>query len=202
MRIRVLAMVAALIASNGFALETWKIDPDHSSARFQVRHLMISNVSGEITGINGKFLMNGDDVKSLTVEATLDMKTLTTHHGKRDEHLRSDDFFSTNKFPTMKFKSKKITDVAGDTFKVVGDLTIRDKTKEVTLDSKGFSATVKDPWGNTKRGFLATTTINRKDWGIVWNKTLDGGGVAVGDDVNVTIELELQRDLDAKPKKS
>lgn len=200
MRIRALAMVAVLAASNLFAADTWKIDPEHSTARFQVRHLMISNVSGEITGINGKFTMNGDDVKTLTMDGTLDMKSLTTHSAKRDEHLRSDDFFGTAKFPTMKFKSKKVTDVAGDSFKVVGDLTIKDKTKEVTLDSKGFTPTVKDPWGNTKRGFMATTTINRKDWGITWNKTLDGGGVAVGDDVNVTIEFELQKE-EAKAKK-
>jgi polyisoprenoid-binding protein YceI len=201
MRIRALAIVAVLAAANSFALDTWKIDAEHSTARFQVRHLMISNVSGEITGISGKFTMNGDDVKSLTMDGTLDMKTLTTHSTKRDEHLRSDDFFATNKYPTMKFKSKKVTDVAGDSFKVVGDLTIKDKTKEVTLDSKGFTPTVKDPWGNTKRGFTATTTINRKDWGINWNKTLDGGGVAVGDDVNVTIEFELQKEGDAKTKK-
>ncbi len=201
MLIRTLAMVAVLATSNVFALDTWKIDSEHSTGRFQVRHLMISNVSGEITGITGKFTMNGDDVKTLTVDGSMDMKTLTTHSAKRDEHLRGDDFFAVNKFPTMKFKSKKVTDVAGDSFKVVGDLTIKGTTKEVTLDSKGFTPTIKDPWGNTKRGFSASTTINRKDWGITWNKTLDGGGVAVGDDVGVTVEFELQKEGEAKAKK-
>lgn len=193
MRVRALVLAAVLPLAAIAAPEKWTIDEAHSTARFQVKHLMISNVSGEIGGVKGAFTLDGSDLTKLSADATLDARTVNTNNKQRDEHLKGPDFFNTAKWTTMKFKSKKVTDVSGETFKLVGDLTIRDKTKEVTLDVTSFTAPVKDPWGNMKRGFTATTKLNRKEFGMAWNKQLDNGGMVVSEDINVTIEFELQQ---------
>ena len=186
------ALLAALAAFPAFAAETWNIDDTHSAGKFKVKHLMITNVNGEIGGMKGTCTTEGEDLAKFKCDATLDMKTVNTNNAKRDDHLRNSDFFDVKKFPKMTFKTKKVTDVSGTKFKLVGDLTIKDKTKEVVLDSE-LTPAIKDPWGNTKRGYTGTTKINRKDFGVTWNKTLDGGGVAVGDEVDVTIDMELQQ---------
>ena len=171
----------------------WVSDQAHSSAHFKIKHMMISNVTGDITGVDAKIDLNEKDITKSTVEATLDLKTINTNNAKRDEHLRSPDFFDTTKFPTIKFVSKKIAKVGKDQLKVSGDLTIRDISKPVTLDVTGPTAGFKDPWGNMKRGLSASTKINRKDFGLTWNKALETGGVVVSEDVKIEIELELQQ---------
>ncbi len=170
---------------------TWQIDPDHSSFQFKVRHMTVSNVTGEFKKVNGVVTMEGNDPTGLKVELTLDAASVNTDHAKRDEHLRSEDFFDVAKHPTVTFISKKMIRVDENRLKVVGDLTIRGVTKEITVDVEGPTPEVKDPGGNIRRGATGTSKINRKDFGMVWHKVLDNGGLVVGDDVNISVEVEL-----------
>jgi len=189
-----LVFSVASFAKDKAAAETWNIDTAHSSAKFKIKHMTISTVSGAIGNVQGAFtLEDPKNVKTLKMEANLDMKTINTNDAKRDEHLRNPDFFDAAKYPTMKFVSKEIVPTSGGKFKVVGDLTIKDVTKPVTLESDGLTPAVKDPWGNEKRGFAAKGKINRKDWGITYNKKLDSGGWIIGEDVNIEIEVELEK---------
>lgn len=170
--------------------ETWKIDPGHSSAQFKVKHLLVTWVRGNISGIQGTVESNEKDFTKSKVTATLDANTIDTNDPKRDEHLKSPDFFNVAKNPTIKFDSKSISGKSGH-FKLTGGLTLNGVTKDVVLKVDGPTKPVKSPYGDNRRGLSATTTINRKDFNIVWNKTLDGGGLAVGDTVDITIDLEL-----------
>jgi len=189
-----LAAAAVLVASLPVALAaTWEIDPSHSQADFSVKHLMITNVRGSFRGVKGTVDWDGKDPSTVKIDATVDVATVNTGEGKRDEHLKTPDFFDAAKHPTMTFKSKKATAASNGKFKVVGDLTLRGVTKEVTLDVDGPTPEIKDPWGNTKVGATATTKINRQDFGVSWNKALDAGGVVVSDSVTVTIDLELRK---------
>lgn len=169
---------------------SWEIDASHSVAAFSVRHLMVTNVRGELGKVSGTINLDDKDVTKSTVEATIEVAAINTRDAKRDEHLRSPDFFDVAKFPTLTFKSTKVEKV-GAGLKVTGTLTLRGVSKEVVLSVEGPAPAVKDPWGNTKSGFTATTKLNRKDFGVQWNKSIDGGGVVVGDEVSVTIELEV-----------
>ena len=180
-----------MILGSTASAANWIFDDAHSAADFSVRHMMITNVKGQMTGIKGVVDINDKDLSKSKVDVTLDVATITTMNTKRDEHLKGPDFFDAQKFPQIKFASKKV-EKSGDGLTVTGDLTIRGVTKPSVLKVEGPSAPVKDPWGKTKRGFTATTKINRKDFGVSWNKTLDGGGVVVGDDVKITIEGELE----------
>jgi polyisoprenoid-binding protein YceI len=194
MKLSLKSAVAALVLaapSAAFAAE-YVIDSAHSGASFSVKHLMVSNVRGTFANITGTVNYDEKDVTKSTVEATIDAKTIDTDEPKRDEHLRSPDFFDTEKFPTITFKSTKV-EKAGENLKVTGNLTLHGVTKPVVLDVEGMTQEVKDPWGNSKRGASATTKINRKDFGLTWNKALEAGGVAVGDDVKITIDLELNK---------
>jgi polyisoprenoid-binding protein YceI len=172
---------------------TYQIDPDHSSFQFTVRHMTVSNVRGEFKKVKGVVSIDGNELTSLKVEVTLDAASVNTDNAKRDDHLRSEDFFDVAKYPTITFASKKVTKVDENRLKVVGDLTIRGVTKEVTVDVDGPSPEVKDPGGNIRRGATGTLKINRKDFGMMWHKTLDNGGLVVGDDVNISVEVELVR---------
>ncbi len=176
-------------ASSAFA-GSWTFDDSHSAADFSVRHMMIANVKGQMRGIKGVVDIDDKDITKSKVDVTLDVATITTSDQKRDDHLKGPDFFDAQKFPTVKFVSKKV-EKSGNGLTVTGDLTIRGVTKTSVLAVEGPTAPIKDPWGKTKRGFTATTKINRKDFGVSWNKTLDGGGVVVGDEVKLTIEGEL-----------
>jgi polyisoprenoid-binding protein YceI len=169
----------------------WVFDESHSTVEFSVRHMMVSNVKGRMGGIKGTVEIDDKDLTKSKVEVTLDAATVNTENKKRDDHLRGPDFFDVQKYPQIKFLSKKVTKTK-DGLNVSGDLSIHGVTKTVDLAMEGPSAAVKDPWGNNKRGFSATTKINRKDFGVLWNKSLDGGGVVVSDDVKITIEAELQ----------
>jgi polyisoprenoid-binding protein YceI len=191
-RIAVIAGLAATVSlPAGAATSEWKIDPQHSSAQFSVRHMGISTVRGAFSKVNGTILLDDKDVTKSTVDVSIDVTTVDTREPARDNDLRSDKFFDVAHFPSMTFKSKKVEQVAPGKLKVTGDLTIRGATKEVVLDVEGPTAPMKDPWGLTRAAATATTKINRQDFGVKWNATLDNGGVVVGDDVNITIDTEM-----------
>lgn len=183
------ALFATTLAAPAARAEVWEFDASHTAATFQVRHMMVSNVRGEFGKVTGKVDWDGKDLTRATIEATIDASTINTREPKRDAHLRSPDFFDVAKHPALTFKSKKVTGGKGR-YKVVGDLTIRGVTKEVTLDVLGPSAPAKSPWGSTSVGVSATTKINREDFGLTWNKALEAGGVLVGKEVVITIDVE------------
>jgi polyisoprenoid-binding protein YceI len=183
---------AALAAPSLSHASDWTLDSAHSAAHFSVRHLMVSNVRGEMSHITGAIHLDDKDVSRSTVEATIDATTINTREEKRDQHLKSPDFFDVAKFPTLTFKSKKVARAGKGHLKVTGDLTLHGVTREVTLDVQE-EGEAKDPWGNVKAGYTATTRINRKDFGLTWNKALETGGVVVGDEVAITIDLEATK---------
>jgi len=170
---------------------TWEIDPAHSSFQFKVRHLTVSNVKGDFSKSRGVVVIDDKDITQLRVEVAIDAASVNTGHAQRDEHLRGPDFFDVSKHPTLTFVSKNVSKADGGRLKVTGDLTIHGVTREITVDVEGPTAEVKDPWGNFRRGATATTKINRKDFGLTWNKVLDGGGLVVADEVNIYVEVEL-----------
>jgi polyisoprenoid-binding protein YceI len=178
-------------ASQSIKPTQWQIDPAHSAAHFSVRHLMISNVRGEFTKLSGSALINPADPAKSSVEITIQAASLNTREPQRDEHLRSADFFDVVNHPTLTFRSKRIEALGAENFKLIGDLTIRGVTKEVTFDVEGPTASVKDPWGSIRAGVTASAKINRKDFGLAWNALTEAGGVVVGDEVKITIETEL-----------
>ena len=169
------------------------IDPSHSTAGFKVRHLMVSNVRGEFSGVSGTVVFDAEDSANSKVEAAIDATTIQTRDSQRDQHLKSADFFDVEKFPKITFISKKVMPIGDGEWRIVGDLTIHGVTREVDLEVEGPTPEVKDPWGNVKVGATATTKVNRKDFGLVWNVALEAGGVLVGEDVAIQLELELAR---------
>jgi polyisoprenoid-binding protein YceI len=173
------------------ATSTWQIDPQHSSAQFAVRHLGLSTVRGAFSKLSGTMVLDDQDITKSSVEVTIDVNTMDTREPDRDKDLRSERFFDVAHFPTMTFKSKKVEQLAPGKLRVTGELTIRGTSREVTLDVDGPTAPVKDPWGNQRLAATATTKINRQDYGVKWNAKLDNGGVVVGDDVNITLDVEM-----------
>lgn len=169
----------------------WQLDPAHSAAHFSVRHMMISNVRGELSKLTGNVVLDPADLTQSTVEVSIDTASINTREPQRDEHLRSADFFDVANHPQMTFRSKKIAKAGPDHFKVTGDLTIRGVAREETFDVEGPTPPVKDPWGNVRAGITATAKIKRKDFGLTWNALVEGGGVMVGDEISITIEAEL-----------
>ena len=169
----------------------WHIDPRHSLAQFSVRHMMLSKVRGQFTGISGTIVDAADDPKRSSVKAAIDVTTLITGDPQRDEHLRSPDFFDVANHPTMTFDSRSISG-SREQFKVTGDLTIRGQTREVTLDVT-FNGLGTNPLGQAVAGFTAVTQLNRKDFGLNWNMALEAGGFLVGDNATIEIELEAVR---------
>ncbi len=185
-------LVILLVMIPHFALATtWKIDPAHTNVEFKVRHLMISWVKGVFTDVNGTVVINEADLAGSTVKIQIATTSLNTNNKKRDDHLRSPDFFDTATYPVMIFVSRKVIVANGQPVNIVGDLTIRNITKEVSLEVEDLSQTVTDPWGNTRRGATASTKINRKDYGLTWNKVLEAGGVVVGDEIRISLEVEF-----------
>jgi len=184
-------LAAALSLPAAAATSNWQIDPQHSSAQFSVRHMAISTVRGAFNKVTGTIALDDKDIAKSTVDVTIDVTTVDTHEPSRDNDLRSDKFFDVAHFPTMTFKSKKVEQLAPGKLKVTGDLTIRGTTKEVVLDVDGPTAPIKDPWGFQRSAATATTKVNRQDFGVKWNATLDNGGVVVADDVSITIDVEM-----------
>ncbi len=193
-RIRTLSFVlwfALLTVSAAFSQSaTWNIDPQHSTAQFTVRHLAISNVSGNFTKLSGTVELNDKDITQSRVNAVIDVSSVDTRVADRDKDLRSSNFFDVEKYPTIEFKSKKIVNNGGK-LQLVGDLTMHGTTREVTLDVDGPTPELNDPWGNVRRGFSASTTVNRKDFGLTYNHALKTGEAVVGDNVKIQIDVEL-----------
>ncbi len=196
--ISVAALAATLSLPAAAATSTWQIDPNHSAAQFAVRHLAISTVRGAFTKVNGTIQFDDKDISKSSVEVTIDADSVDTRVPNRDKDLRSDHFFDVQKYPTITFKSTKVEQVEPGKLKVTGDLTIHGVTKPVVLDVEGPTAAVKDPWGNQRAAANASTKINRQDYGVKWNATMDGGGLVVGDDVAITIDLEMVQKPAAK----
>ena len=190
---RLIASAAvALLSFPAVAATTWEIDPAHSSVTFSVKHMMVSTVRGEFGKLSGTVTTDGKDLTKATVEAAIDVTSINTRDAKRDGHLKSADFFDAEKYPSATFKSKKVAK-AGKGLKITGDLTLHGVTKEVVLEVTGPSAETKTPFGTTIMSASATTTIKRKDFGVSWNKALDGGGLLVGEEVPLAIDLELTK---------
>ncbi len=194
MRRTMFVMAAVVAAAPGWAgASVWQIDPVHSSAQFAVRHLRVSTVRGTLGNVTGTVALDDADLTRSSVDASVDASTIDTREPKRDAHLKSPDFFDVAKYPVITFKSKQVKKIDGSKFEVLGDLTLHGVTKEVALNVEGSPQPFKDPNGKFRIGGVATTKLNRKDFNIVWNKSMDGGGVVVGDDVDVTIDLEMIR---------
>jgi polyisoprenoid-binding protein YceI len=172
------------------ATTTWTIDPSHSEVGFSVKHLMISTVRGRFAAVTGTIAFADDDFADASADVRIDAVSIDTREAKRDEHLRSADFFDVETFPALTFRSRAVRGAAGQAFQLVGDLTIKDTTREVVLDVV-FEGTQTDPWGQQKSGFSATTTISRSAFGLTWNAALETGGVLVGDDVKITLDVQL-----------
>jgi polyisoprenoid-binding protein YceI len=171
------------------AQETFNIDVDHSEVGFAVRHLMVSTVKGSFRRVTGKIVLDTRDITKSYVEAEIDADSIDTRQEQRDTHLRSADFFDAATYPTLVFKSRTIQTGRDGKFVVVGDLTIRDVTKQVTLDVDQLSRG-NDPWGGERIGFTAHTSIDRTDYGLTWNQVLETGGIAVSNEVKITLEIE------------
>jgi polyisoprenoid-binding protein YceI len=169
---------------------TWKIDPAHSSAHFVVRHMMITNVRGGFSGVQGTAVYDPADLNGSSVDVTIDKNTLSTGDTNRDTHVKSAEFLDVENYPTITFKSKKITK-DGDGLKIAGDLTLHGVTKEVTLNVDGPTEEQKDPWGNIRVGASATTKIKRSDFGLTWNAALETGGIMLGDDLKLELDVSL-----------
>ena len=188
------AVFAGALAAPAYAQSvTWTIDPGHSSAQFTVRHMVVANVRGEFDGPTGTVTFDPADLHTLKVDASFDTKSVNTRNADRDKDLRSDLFFDVAKFPKMTFKSKRAEPGAAGHLKLIGDLTIKGVTKEVTLEVEGPSPEIKDIWGERRIGATATTTLDRRQFGLVYNRMLEGGGAVVGDAITVTIDLEMTR---------
>lgn len=171
------------------AKSIWNIDTAHSNVGFSIRHLMVSKVRGNFASYRGQIELEGDSLVPSSVEVTIDTASIDTAVADRDNHLRSGDFFDVERFPAMTFKSKRVEKVSGEELRLVGDLTIRDVTKEVSLDVEvGGKQT--DPWGNERVGYSAKTKIDRKEFGLTWSQALETGGFVVGDKVEITLDVE------------
>ena len=171
---------------------SWSVDPMHTQVEFSAKHMGIMTVKGQITGVQAVIDFNEDDFTASSVEATIDARTLSTHDKQRDGHLKSPDFLDVEQFPTITFKSTRIEHAAHDQYRMTGDLTIKDVTRPVSLEVV-YSGQAKDPMGSMHAGFSAYTSINRKDWGLNWNVALEAGGLLVGDQIKIALEIEAVR---------
>lgn len=189
-RLAVIFLLISFISIN--AQTKWNIDKAHSKVLFSVTHLVISEVTGEFKGFTGSVETAKDDFSDAKIDFTVDVNSISTDNDMRDKHLKSDDFFNAEKFPQITFKGKTLKKVNGNNYKLTGDFTIRDVTKQVTLDVI-YNGTIKDPYGNTKAGFKIIGQINRFDYNLKWNALIEAGGAVVGKTVTMTVNLELQK---------
>ncbi|MDJ0753176.1 MAG: YceI family protein [Ardenticatenaceae bacterium] len=177
---------------------SWQIDPAHSEILFSARHMMISKVRGQFESFSGSVNFDPENMTATTVEVTIDASSINTRNEQRDGHLMSPDFLDAGNFPQLSFKSTSVDQLSDTTGKLHGDLTIRGVTKPVTLDVE-YAGTALSPWGTTSAGFSAAVKINRKDWGLTWNQALETGGLLVGEEISIAIELELMKQPEAAP---
>ena len=188
------SLLIGLVGAPMFAhASDWAVDTVHSEVGFKVKHLMVSNVRGRFSKFDGKLDFNDKDIRKSSVEVTIDVGSIDTGNAKRDGHLKSPDFFNAGKYPAITFKSTKVARAGEGKLKVTGDLTMHGTTRSVVLDVDGPTDAVKDPWGNTKRGVSATTKISRKAFGLKWNQLTEAGGVVVGDEIEISLEIELNK---------
>lgn len=192
-RLLVFVLSAALLAPLNVLAATYTLDPAHTTIGFKAKHLMISNVKGVFEKFRGTVAIDESDITKSKVNVIIELASINTNIAKRDEHLRSGDFFDVAKFPVMTFDSTKVEKTGAGTLKVTGNLTIKGVTKQVILAVDGPSGEIKSPQGVTKRGASAVATINRLDFGVSWNKKLDAGGVVVGEEVQISVDAELDR---------
>jgi polyisoprenoid-binding protein YceI len=185
-------LVVSAPVKKSAAAETWVLDNTHSAVKFSVTHLVVSEVEGNFKLYNGSLSTAKSDFSDAKINFTVDVSSVNTDNENRDKHLKSDDFFNAEKFPQMKFESTSFQPLGGNKYALKGNLTIRDITKPVTFDVT-FGGTVKDPWGNTKAGFKAKTTINRFDYNLKWNAATEAGGLVVSKEVEVTVNAELKK---------
>ena len=169
----------------------WNIDPAHSRAEFKIKHMMISNVKGSFSGLAGTLIEHPADPAADSIEASVEISTLSTGDEQRDAHLKSADFFDLEQSPKMSFKSTEVVKHSEEDYSVTGDLTLHGVTKAIVFAVAGPSKPAKDPWGNTRIGLSATTKINRKDFGLVWNAALESGGILVGEDVQISLDVQF-----------
>ena len=179
------------IAAPQAAVTTWNIDPVHSVAEFKVKHMMISNVKGQFTSVKGVLALDETDLTKSHVEASVEAASITTRDAQRDTHLKSADFLDVEKFPTLSFRSTRISRTGAGELAVAGDLTIHGVARNAIFTVEGPTPPAKDPWGNTRLGLSATTKISRKDFGLNWNATLETGGILVGDEVTITFDVQF-----------
>jgi polyisoprenoid-binding protein YceI len=191
-RFTILFTILALFVGTAGA-ETWSFDKPHSNIGFSVRHMVISKVKGSFSDYSGQVVFDGKNMSEGSVEITIQVASIDTDNEQRDDHLRSADFFDVEKYPTITFKSTNITPGEDNTFTMVGDLTMKDVTKEVTLVGE-FGGSLEDPWGNTRAGFSAETTINRQDFNVSWSNALKDGSLVVSDNVEIILDVELIMD--------
>jgi polyisoprenoid-binding protein YceI len=194
------ASALSLASAPAFAQgSTWQIDTAHTSAQFAVRHMMVSTVRGQFNKTTGTVAWNGKDFAGASVDVVVDAASINTREPRRDDHLRSADFFDVANYPTLSFKSTKIEPAGPGKLKMTGDLTMRGVTKQVVFDVEGPTEALKEPNG-LRVGASATTKISRKDFGLTWNRAIEAGGVAVSDEVAITIDLELVNRAEAEVK--
>ncbi len=193
LRCFLLTIAAAAALTRVANAATFEIDPTHTEAQFAVRHLMLSTVRGHLGKVTGTVTLDETDVTKSSVEASIDASGIDTREPKRDEHLKGPDFLDVGRHSVITFKSKQVSKAVGGTFRVSGDLTIRGVTKDVVLVAEGSPEPVNDPFGNVKLGGVVRAKINRQDFGVAWSKTLDSGGLVVGNDVDITIDVELSK---------
>jgi polyisoprenoid-binding protein YceI len=172
-------------------VSTWTLDPVHSVAEFKVKHMMISNVKGQFTGISGELTFDDAEIANSRVEASIDASSINTRDPQRDTHLKSADFFEVEKYPALTFQSTSVKRTGEDELAVTGDLTIHGVTRQVTFRVEGPTAPGRDPWGNTRVGLSASTKINRKDFGLTWNAALEAGGILLGDEITITLDVQF-----------
>jgi polyisoprenoid-binding protein YceI len=177
------------------ASTTWQLDPAHTNVEFSVKHLMLARVKGRFTGVAGTVMLAAEPTAS-TVEVVIDAASIDTREAKRDAHLRSADFFDVERFPTITFRSSDVRPAGAGDLRIVGDLTIRDVTREVTLEVTDEGRGT-DPWGGERAGFSATAVIDRRDFGLTWNQALETGGVLVGNEIRISLEVELVKQASA-----
>jgi polyisoprenoid-binding protein YceI len=181
-----------MVASAPSGLATYAIDPSHSEIEFGIRHMVVSTTKGRFRTFSGEITFDPQNIAASSVKVTIDADSIDTRDAKRDEHLRSNDFFGVGDNPQITFVSSRVVPAGGDKFDVIGDLTIAGITKEVTLSAE-FNGVETSPWGSQVVGFSATTELNRKDYGVNWNAALESGGFVVGDRVKISLEVEAMK---------
>lgn len=185
-----IAFALLLTARLGLAQNAWKLDNSHSNINFEVSHMVISTTTGQFKSFQIDFTQGKDDFSGSQINATVEASSVNTDNEKRDGHLKSEDFFDVEKYPQITFKSSEFKKVSGSKYEITGDLTLHGVTQKVTFEAK-FNGTGKDPWGNTRSGWKASTTINRGDFGLKYNAALETGGVLIGEEVEITVNAEF-----------